>query len=452
MSPAIPVTIITGFLGSGKTTLLINLLAQLRTTDPNYKVALLKNEYGDLAIDSQLAAAYSSILGVREILNGCICCNMVGSVESALEELTEYVSPNRIVIETSGSAFPAILAMEVNRLARETNGKYNLDGVITVIDVENWKGYEDTSYTSRVQARYTDLIIFNKWEDVDEKRWDECLDRIGDMGIEVPWVKSKKGWVDMNVVFGVDRVLAKSLEKFLENESKSEHKHDHDHGKGHDHKHEHKHKHEDEHEHEHENKKHKHDHDHKHDHHHDHHHDHKHGEGENHQSEVEVLSVTLSLNRPTESNSSSSPTATSSSPSPKLDVNAFLGFLRTAPRDDIYRIKAIVNSSDPIPSSDNSEIPKRLSRKKPRYILNWAFGRWTCTPFEAPDPQPNKAVAEHPSSVDVGQGEIFLRMVLILSRGGSKKWKKKIEEEKFIRFDDKTLEGCTEKLNVVSMS
>lgn len=433
MSSAIPVTIITGFLGSGKTTLLINLLAQLHATNPNYKVALLKNEYGDLAIDSQLAANYSSILGVREILNGCICCNLVGSIESALEELTDYMSPNRIVIETSGSAFPAILAMEVNRLARETNGKYILDGVVTVIDVENWKGYEDTSYTSRVQARYTDLIIFNKWEDVDERRWDECLDRLGDMEIEVPWVKSNKGWVDMNVIFGVDRILAKSLEKFLENENNSQHKHDHDHDHDHgnDHKHEHKHNH---------------------DHGNDHKHEHKHGEGENHQSEVEVLSVTLSLIRPTESNSCSTPTAASSTPISKLDVNSFLEFLKTAPKDEIYRIKAIVNSSSPIPSSDLLESPVSLSDNQSRYILNWAFGRWTCTSFNAPEPQPNKAVAEHPSSIDVGQGEIFLRMVIILARGESKKWKRKIDDGKLIRFDDKTLEGCTEKLNVVSIT
>ena len=38
---------------------------------------------------------------------------------------------------TNRSAFPATLAMEVNRLGRET-GNFSLDGVIVVIDVENW--------------------------------------------------------------------------------------------------------------------------------------------------------------------------------------------------------------------------------------------------------------------------------------------------------------------------
>src|SRR5690606_26938890 len=150
MAP-IPITIVTGFLGSGKTTLILNLLPQLRAKNPDYKLALLKNEFGDLAVDSQLASS-SAVSGVQELLNGCICCNLVGQLSEALTELSEGMNPDRIVVETSGSAFPSTLALEVNRLARET-GKYVLDGVVSVLDVENWKGYEDTSYTARIQAQ-----------------------------------------------------------------------------------------------------------------------------------------------------------------------------------------------------------------------------------------------------------------------------------------------------------
>jgi Cdc6-like AAA superfamily ATPase len=89
MAP-IPITILTGFLGSGKTTLLLNLLPQLLSQNPSYKLALLKNEFGDLAIDSQLASA-SSIGGVKELLNGCICCNLVGQLDEALKELAVSV-------------------------------------------------------------------------------------------------------------------------------------------------------------------------------------------------------------------------------------------------------------------------------------------------------------------------------------------------------------------------
>ncbi|KAG4428429.1 hypothetical protein IFR05_016088 [Cadophora sp. M221] len=351
MSP-IPITIITGFLGSGKTTLLLNLLPQLRAQNPLYKLALLKNEFGDLAIDSQLATS-SSISGVRELLNGCICCNLVGQLDVALQELAEKVQPDRIVVETSGSAFPATLAMEVNRLARETKGAYVLDGVVTVIDVENWKGYEDTSYTAKIQARYTDLVVFNKWEGVGERRMDECLDRLGDLEVQIAWVKSDRGRVPVDVVFGVDGGLARTLGESETNGLTNGHDHGHSHEKG-------------------------------------------------HQSEVEVLSITLEAE------------AGSVIDSTKLEK-----LLQTAPKDEIYRIKAVLVASSPIlPSDTNTTEPSPAGPG--RYILNWAFGRWTCTPMKSD---------EHESSSGV-----VLRMTLILARYESKKWKKRIETAGFVEL------------------
>ncbi|KAJ5894917.1 Cobalamin (vitamin B12) biosynthesis CobW-like C-terminal [Penicillium taxi] len=346
MAP-IPVTIFTGFLGSGKTTLLLNLIPQLPQT---YRLALLKNEFGDVAVDSQLAST-KSISGVREMLNGCICCNLVGQLSDALDQLREEVHPDRIVIETSGSAFPATLAMEVNRLAREKGGAYVLDGVISVIDVENWEGYEDTSYTAKLQAKYTDLIIFNKWELVSEQRFDVCLDRVGDLGLETPYVKSNKGFVDKDVLLGIDGAL---FTKENVDASVAENSHDHDH-------------------------------EHKHD----------------HQSEVEVLSVVLK----------------SSTPHKTIDVSALEQLLSSAPKDEAYRIKGIIRSSSQTPPIETSDEPSSRQQgddSGPQYyILNWAFGRWTCTP--------SKVVAE---SADE---HVFARITFILARYESAKWTKKIQ-------------------------
>ncbi|KAF9880994.1 CobW/HypB/UreG [Colletotrichum karsti] len=350
MAP-IPITIITGFLGSGKTTLILNLLPQLKAKNPDYKLALLKNEFGDLAVDSQLASS-SAISGVQELLNGCICCNLVGQLSTALEELQATVRPDRIVVETSGSAFPATLALEVNRLARET-GNYVLDGVISVIDTENWKGYEDTSYTARIQARYTDLIVFNKWELCDEDRFDEVLDRVGDLEMEIPWVKSRKGWVGADVIFGVDGGLAQGL-----TEETEEHSHDHD-GKDHAH---------------------------------------------DHQTEVEVLSVELK--------------------GPKgaaVNAEKLHGLLRAAPKDEVYRIKAVLTASSTVRGSDEDGAAPTPPHPQGRYILNWAFGRWTFTPI---------AAEEHASS----EGSL-LRMTMILGRYESGKWKKKLETGDYLEVE-----------------
>ncbi|KZZ98320.1 CobW/HypB/UreG, nucleotide-binding domain containing protein [Moelleriella libera RCEF 2490] len=369
MAP-IPITIITGFLGSGKTTLILNLIPQLRRENPQYKLALLKNEFGDLAIDSQLASS-SAISGVQEMLNGCICCNLVGQLGPALRELEASVAPDRIVIETSGSAFPATLALEVNRLARGDGdgegGAYVLDGVISVIDVENWQGYEDTSYTAKIQARYTDLIVLNKWEDAGEMRLDECLDRIGDLEVDVAKVKSAKGWVDMKLVFGLDGGLARELteEQYQQHEQQQQ---QHGHADGHAH---------------------------------------------SHQNEVEVLSVELRA----DTNADADDEAPAAVSTEKL-----LSLLRAAPKDEAYRIKAVATLSS-TPTNSDADVPPPQDTPTRRYILNWAFGRWTFTPV--PGEQ-----REHESSHDAA-----LRMTIILGRYESNKWKKKIEAGRYIELE-----------------
>jgi len=58
-----------------------------------------------------------------------------------------------------GSAFPATLAFQIRELERETAGDLKLDAIVTVVDAENFAGYEDTSPTARMQSSYTDIIL-----------------------------------------------------------------------------------------------------------------------------------------------------------------------------------------------------------------------------------------------------------------------------------------------------
>lgn len=305
-----------------------------------------------MAVDSQLASS-QAISGVQELLNGCICCNLVGQLSDALEQLSTDIQPDRIVIETSGSAFPATLAMEVNRLSRETN-KYVLDGVMSVIDVENWKGYEDTSYTAKIQARYTDLIVLNKWELVDERRLEDVEDRILDLEVDppIPRHKSSKGWVDKNVVFGLDAKLAGSVEQPSENG----HAHEHDH---------------------------------------------------DHSSEVEVLSITLA----------------SKDGNACVDTGKLTKLLEDPTKDEVYRIKGVLYASTPPQSSDKDIITSAPENGRGRYILNWAFGRWTFTHV------PGVAAL-------IGTSEPELRLTVVTARYESNKWKKRIESSGLIALQE----------------
>lgn len=102
-----PVNVFTGFLGAGKSTCILNLIQQLneRALVQNSNIVWLKNEFGENAVDSVLAKEKS--IAVKEILNGCLCCTLVGKLSDAIKEIVETMHPDRIIIETSGSAYPA---------------------------------------------------------------------------------------------------------------------------------------------------------------------------------------------------------------------------------------------------------------------------------------------------------------------------------------------------------
>lgn len=233
--------------------------------------------------------------------------------------------------------------MEVNRLSRET-GRYVLDGVMSVIDVENWKGYEDTSYTAKIQARYTDLMVLNKWELVSERRLEDVEDAILDLDVEpqIPRTKSSKGWVDKDIAFGLDARLAGMVE-----EQKEEHAHAHDH---------------------------------------------------EHSSEIEVLSVTLQ----------------SQAGGGSVDTSKLAQLLADPTKDEVYRIKGVLYTSTPPSSSDpEQDAHRNVPEGRARYILNWAFGRWTFTPVPLPS--------------GTADGEPELRLTVMTARYESNKWKKQIE-------------------------
>ncbi|CAG8433978.1 2561_t:CDS:2 [Diversispora eburnea] len=165
MQSSIPVTVFTGFLGAGKTTIILSLLSRI---PQGYKICLLKNEFGDIK-------AQESNLAVQEMLNGCLCCVLVGQMKLALLELKEKYNPDRVIIETS---------------------------IITVVDCVNFRGYEDTSYTAKMQAQYTDVILLNKHELVKERELDLVIDHINDLNTDTPKIKCEgKRGVSLDLIF-----------------------------------------------------------------------------------------------------------------------------------------------------------------------------------------------------------------------------------------------------------
>jgi hypothetical protein len=131
-------------------------------------------------------------------------------------------------------------------------------------------------------------------------------------------------------------------------------------------------------------------------------HEHEHG-GEcghgkqDHRSEVECISVTL----------------TSAAEGAGVDMNKLEGLLKSAPKDEVFRIKAVLYANGPPEPTNGAELNGAKGRS--RYILNWSFGRWTWAADEVSD-------AAAP----------ILRMSVFTAQYESNKWMKRIESGDFI--------------------
>lgn len=194
----IPVNIFTGYLGAGKTTIIMNLLQQIPRPE---KVVWLKNEYGDVNVDKLMLQ--TTHVQVRELLNGCLCCVLVGRLGTALQEILDNYQPERILIETSGTAYPGPIVWEINRIPR-----LRIDSVVSVVDAENFSGYEDKSYAAKLQSKVNDLIIINKYPKQstpkEEAELEKRLDDVYELNPHVPKIKSTDGKVPAELIFGID--------------------------------------------------------------------------------------------------------------------------------------------------------------------------------------------------------------------------------------------------------
>jgi len=183
-----------GELGSGKTTVILSLVKQIASKD--YLVIWLKNEYGDVNVDGELAKEAG--IQTEEIMNGCLCCTAIGNLEVAIEEILK-MKPDRIIIETAGTAHPAPIVMELKRF----DGLV-IDSVVEVFDAVNFGGFEEPPVVRESYAKYVDFAVINKTGLVDERGLDEALDKVLEYYPNMPNIKTADGSVPAEAVIGLD--------------------------------------------------------------------------------------------------------------------------------------------------------------------------------------------------------------------------------------------------------
>ena len=161
--------ILGGFLGSGKTTLLMGLVSMF--SDKGKKVAIIVNEMGSVGVDGATirGKGYNAV----ELPEGCVCCTMVGTLQESLVKIIEDFTPDVVIIEPTGLAFPD----KVEEAVEALKGKfvrYDKMDIIGILDAPRY----DLFITKKKefylkQLEYSDVIAINKKDLVDASKMEE---------------------------------------------------------------------------------------------------------------------------------------------------------------------------------------------------------------------------------------------------------------------------------------
>jgi G3E family GTPase len=190
----VPLTIITGYLGAGKTTLLRRIV-----DESGKKIAILMNEFGDIAIDSRIVEGKN--IKMAELSGGCVCCSLSGEFEAAIGEILETVKPEWIVVETTGVAEPAALAEDVV----ENVAGVKLDAIVTVVDCDSMVRFPSLGHTGTEQIELADILIMNKIDLLADDALEKAKGKVLAINGRALLIEAVKCEFDTKILFGVER-------------------------------------------------------------------------------------------------------------------------------------------------------------------------------------------------------------------------------------------------------
>jgi G3E family GTPase len=126
-------------------------------TKRGLKTALLVNESGEIGVDGATlkAEGYDAI----ELPDGCICCSLSGTLQSALTNIEEDIDPDIIIIEPTGLALPHKVKELVRSSGIDSEGTY----IIGISDVERFELLvsKKEEFIKR-QMMGADFVLINK--------------------------------------------------------------------------------------------------------------------------------------------------------------------------------------------------------------------------------------------------------------------------------------------------
>ena len=193
MTAPLPVTVIGGYLGSGKTTLVNHLLRNAN----GLRLAILVNEFGELAIDEDLIEAQDD--DIISIAGGCVCCSFGSDLTGALMDMTKLdPQPDHVLIESSGVAIPSAIVGSVSLL-----DGFRTDGIVILADAETIRSSAGDKYMGdTVLRQLTDanIIVLNKTDLVNETQLSETKQWLGQKNSDARVIESSRSIVAPQVV------------------------------------------------------------------------------------------------------------------------------------------------------------------------------------------------------------------------------------------------------------
>ena len=209
-----------GFLGAGKTTLVRNLL---ETSNSDIPTAVIVNEFGQVGIDGEILQGKS--IDTIELISGCICCTLKGSLLNAIEELAYEKGAERIIVEATGVADPEDMLDDLEDPS--VIDKFDVAPIVTVVDAANFHKIRvvlGEFYVSQILN--ADIVVLNKIDLAQDKSIKNVTNQLREINPDAEIRFTEFCDVDSSLIFS--ELKTTQIGKTSDHSHERHHHHEHD--------------------------------------------------------------------------------------------------------------------------------------------------------------------------------------------------------------------------------